>query len=67
MTSPTEDILALIRSGGTPTPDMTCATITTTVELECYRLGLRERGALTSDAVHAIEARRKALAARGRV
>ena len=66
MTSPAEDILALIRAGGTPTPEMTCATITTTVELECYRLGLRERGGLTGDAVAAIEARRKVLMARGR-
>ena len=66
MTSPTEAIMDIIRAGGTPTPEMTCATIATGEELDAYRAGLRARGALTNEAVAAIEARRKVLIARGR-
>ena len=59
--SPADNILAALRAGGIVTPDMTCATIGSVEELDAYRAGLQSRGALTHEAVHAIEARRKAL------
>lgn len=65
MGGPTDDILALIRAGGTPTPAMTCATITTLVELEQYRIGLKLTGRLTDEANHAIAVRGHQLRQKG--
>ena len=54
-------ILETHRSGGTVTPAMTVATITHLDELKEYAAGIKARGAYTSDAAAAIEARRIAL------
>lgn len=53
-----DQILAKVRAGKQITHDDVAGTITTLEELEAYRLGLRGRGALTTDALAAIEARR---------
>jgi len=61
MTGPERDILAAQRAGKPVTAAMTCATISTLEELNHYRVGLSERGALTSDAMAAIRDRQDAL------
>lgn len=63
MTEAERAILDKHRAGQVITPADTCATITSEVELEQYSLGLKQRGALTTDAMHAIAVRRHALRA----
>ncbi len=71
MTESERIILDKHRRGEHITPEDTCATISTQVELQEYRIGLQQRGALTSEAMGAIERRRAALqrdqGVRGRV
>ena len=54
-------ILAKIRRGEPLTEAEKCAGITSETELEQYRLGLRNGGRLTADAMQAIEVRRREL------
>ena len=61
MTDAERDVLAKFRLGSHITHADTCATITTQVELQQYRIGLQQRGALTSEAMGAIERRRAML------
>jgi hypothetical protein len=63
MTESERRILDKTRAGQTVTPQDICATITSEVELEQDRLGLRARGALDADAAKAVEARRHGLRA----
>jgi hypothetical protein len=58
MTDAADTLRRIWRSGGTPTPGEICDDITTEVELEQYRIGLRARGALSDDANGAIARRR---------
>lgn len=58
MTDAERDILAKHRRGLPITADDVVQTITTEAELEGFRAGLRLRGALTADALTAIETRR---------
>lgn len=65
MTEADRHILAVVRSGRAPTPEETVATIASLEELDAYRVGLSQRGALTTDAYAAIRARQDQLRARG--
>jgi hypothetical protein len=56
-----QHLLDKLRSGAVITPADTCSTITTLAELDAYRKGLSERGALTSDAMAAIRDRQDSL------
>lgn len=58
VTDAQRDILDKARRGLPITPEDVCRTIECEVELESYRAGLRLRGALTTDAMTAIEQRR---------
>ncbi len=58
MSDAQQDILDKARRGLPITEWDVCRTITTEAELESYRAGLRLRGALTRDAITAIEQRR---------
>ncbi|MES2753802.1 MAG: hypothetical protein V4659_03980 [Pseudomonadota bacterium] len=55
--------LAKHRAGKDLSQDDVCATIACETELEQYRLGLKQRGALDAVAMKAIEVRRHALRA----
>lgn len=61
--TPEQRILDAVRAGHPVTHAMTCDTITTAQELDAYRSGIRGRGALTADAIKAIERRRGELSA----
>lgn len=58
VTEAEQDILDKSRRGLPIMPWDVCRTITTEAELEGYRAGLKLRGALTTDAMTAIEQRR---------
>jgi len=58
MTPAEAAIIAKVRRNEPILPADTCATIETEAELEQYRIGLQQRGALTDDALHAIAVRR---------
>lgn len=55
--TPTEHCIAAKRAGLPITPAMVAATINCLVELDAYRKGLSERGALDADAMAAIRDR----------
>lgn len=57
MTEAEARILERARMGAMPTPAETAATITSLEELDAYRKGLTDRGALTADAMAAIRDR----------
>lgn len=58
MTPAEAAIIAKARRNEPITPADTCATIETEAELEQYRLGLKQRGALTDEALNAVAVRR---------
>lgn len=59
--TPEQEVLEKARRGLPITAVDVCRTITTEAELESYRAGLKLRGALTTDAMSAIEQRRAQL------
>jgi hypothetical protein len=59
MTYATDHILAKLRAGQVITPADTVQTIETADEMTAYSDGLKARGALTADALQAIERRVK--------
>lgn len=65
MTEADRHLLALVRAGVAPTPADICATISSLAELDAYRRGLSQRGALTTDVMAAIRDRMDFLQQRG--
>jgi hypothetical protein len=61
MTAAERRIYTALKAGQRVTPAMTVATISTLAELDAYRKGMTENGALTSDAMAAIRDRQDEL------
>lgn len=66
MTPAENRILERAKQGIPPTPADIVQTIACLAELDGYRQGLSQRGALTTDAMAAIKARQDQLLTRGR-
>lgn len=63
--TPQEQLVARWKRGAGAKPDLTVRTIWSLAELDAYRRGLSERGALDTDAMAAIRERQDYLQARG--